>query len=164
MNASEIEKVAQIYSRRVPAQWREDCAQEIYARALELQAQGVALTGANLSAIGQETVDYAYHHWVHDQHHLVISGIDYQHGEGPVSLSTLVSDGVGNTATLADVLPSPACISRVEDWALARIALASMPERIAKLSAMWLLDHRKLTKSERAGLTAWGQKMGLATS
>ena len=150
MKFESIEKAAKIASRRVPRPYQEDVSQEVICRCLELKAQGVALTLENVSATASQVVDYAFRHWVHDQHK--------RDRQSPVSLDTIVEDSDGNTITLADALPSPSCFSRVEEWALARIALKSLPPQIAKLAGMALMQGHRIPRAAKAELDAWYQE------
>lgn len=150
MKFAEVEKAAKLAGHRVPVQWREDVQQEVVCRCLELEAEGVKLTAENVSAVAMKVVDYAFRHWVHNQHG--------REALRPVSLDTIVEDGEGNRITLADAIPSPACFANVVEWVEARIALQSMPPKIAKLAAMALLDKAHLPKSAREQLRAWAKQ------
>lgn len=149
MRFDEIEGAARIAAKRVPGQWREDVSQEVVTRALELQSRGAPLTPVNVSALVEQVIDYAFRHWVHDQH-----GRDRQTA---LPLDTIVQDSEGNTMTLADALPSPDYFANVEEWALARLALRAMPQRIARFAAMRLMDSAHMPRIARAELQAWGK-------
>ena len=154
MELGQIENAAKLASARIPFEWRADCTQEIICQALELETKGAPLTPANVSAIAVQVVDYAFRHWIHDQHG--------RERLRTVSLDTIVQTVDGESVTLADCLPNPHYINRVEDYTMARLALQSMPPAVAKVAAMALIDKAHLPKGARQMLKAWAVKEGIA--
>lgn len=99
----------------------------------------------------------------------------------------MIEDSDGNELTLADALPSPACFANVEEWALARFALASLrpmwenlktgawtdkkPNKtnqgkyrlldIPKFAAMALMDKAHLPRMARESLRRFAEVEGI---
>jgi len=154
MEFRELEKAAKLAGKRIPVQWREDVEQQVIADSLELQTKGVTLTPANVSAIAVQVIDYAFRHWIHDQH-----GRERQR---TISLDTVVQTVDGENITLADCLPNPHYLNRVEDYILARLALQSLPPRIARIAASGMIDNPP-TWAKRE-LKAWRESLVPAAS
>ena len=147
VSLSDIEKAGKMASKKVPSQYREDASQEVATRCLELQATGVELTINNVSVIANQVVDYVYRHLVHDYQDKGIK-------TDCLSLDMVVTASDGSTATMADMLPSPYGMHNVENWVMLRMALKSIPPKLADIAARKLAGTR-ITDEQKQALRAW---------
>ncbi len=133
----EIDKASQICGKRVPRDWKPDAIQECWQKALDLQSQGVKLTSEVLGKVVVDSLNEIWHSQIHDAPHREVNG--KQFGDVPASVDEASArDDEGNAWTLGDTLPSRAGYANTEEYALARLAIRSMPKEIREIALLKL--------------------------